>query len=191
MSRFMEGLYFSPDDGAGDGNGADEKPDEKPGKADAPKWETWHDALTEPAQKLIAEHTSGLKTALKTERDARKDAEKDLRAVAADLEKGSDAQKKVLELADAEAAANTKADFYDDAHKNGVTNLKLAYIVAKDEGLFDKRGNVNFGRMKENFPELFGKKKPPDGSAGEGTGGGLPGEKQDMNAAIRKMAGRS
>lgn len=169
----------------------DEKPEEKPGKADALQWDTWHDALSEPAQKLIAEHTSGLKTALTSERDARSDAEGDLRKVAKDLKEGGEAQKKVLKLADDVAAGNLKADFYDDAHKAGIPNLKLAFHIAKEDDLFDKRGNVNFVKMKEDYPELFGKTKVADGSAGEGTGGGTPGGKRDMNKAIRTMSGRS
>jgi len=189
MSEFRKGLFYSPDD---DGAGS-EKPDEKP-KGDqesaALEWDTWHGALPENAQKLVAEHESGLKTALATERDSRKDAEKDLRDAAAEMEKGSDAQKKVLKLADDVAAGNLKADFYDDAHKAGVSNLSLAYLAAKENDLFDKRGNVDFTKMKESYPELFGKKTAPDGNAGEGTGGGLPKKKQDMNAAIRRMAGR-
>ena len=189
MSEFRKGLFFSPDDGGAGG----EKPDEKPNgeeKGDALEWDTWHGALPEDAQKLVAGHVDGLKTALASERDARGTAEKDLRDVAGELEKGSDAQKKVLKLADEVAAGNLKADFYEDAHKVGVTNLSLAFIVAEKEGLFDKRGNANFDKLKEIYPELFGKKEIPDGSAGDGTGGTLPSGKVDMNYLIRKKAGR-
>ena len=196
MGRFMDGLFYSPDDGGGNGDGetGKEKGNGDGKQQDQQKdelgWDAFHKSLPAEAQKLISERESGLKTALGSERDARKDAEKDLREVAADLEKGSAAQEKVLKLADQVAAETQKADFYEDAHKDGVTNLKLAFHVAKTDDLFDKRGNVNFKKMKEEYPELFGKKKAPPGDGGEGTGTGLPGEKVDMNALIRKKAGR-
>lgn len=195
MNELRKGLFYFPDKGAGDGEG--EKPgDDKEGKKpdetqvkDELTWDAWHKTLPEPVQKLISEHESGLRTALASERDARSTAEKDLRDVAGKLEKGSDAQKKVLELADDVAAGTKKADFYEDAHKAGVTNLKLAFHIADGDDLFDKRGLVDFDKMKEEYPELFGKKQLGDGNAGDGTGGKLPGGEKDMNAAIRRMAG--
>ncbi|GAF82533.1 unnamed protein product, partial [marine sediment metagenome] len=120
---------------------------------------------------------------------ARKTAEKDLRDVAKKLEEGSEAQKEVLKLADDVATGTRKADFYEEAHKAGVSNLKLAFLVASDEGLFDKRGNANFDKLKEGFPELFGKKKIIDPNAGDGTGKTPDGTKAGMNEFIR--AGRS
>jgi len=192
MNIFKKGLYYSPADDKpeGDQKPEDKKPAEKPAEVEEVKWETWHDALPEPAKKLVADHVSGLKTALASERDARGTAEEDLRKVAADLEKGSDAQKKVLKLADDVAAGDRKADFYEDAHKASVTNLKLAFHIATTEDLFDKRGIVDFEKMKKDYPELFGKKKIPDGSAGDGTDGKPPGGEPDMNYLIRRKAGR-
>lgn len=196
LSNLWNGFCYSPDDKSGGGNGDDDKAkdkdkdkgkDEDKGKSLA--WKPWHDALPKEAQELIATRESGLKTALDSERDARKDAEKDLRAVAKDLEEGSEAQKKVLTLADDVAEGTKKADFYEDAHKAGVSNLKLAFLVATDEGLFDKRGNANFDKLKEGFPELFGKKKIIDPNAGDGTDTLPDGQKKDMNAYIR-AAGR-
>jgi len=195
MSSFLEGLYFSPegDDGDGKAGGEGEKPaDGQQGDQDSGvlEWDTFHKALPEEAQKLIETHTSGLNTALKTERDSRKDLEKDLKDAAGKLEKDSDAQKEVLKLADKVAAETEKSDFYEEAHEEGVSNLKLAYVVAKQDELISKRGKIDFKTLKESYPELFGKKKVPDGGAGEGTGSRRPGEKVDMNKLIRKKAGR-
>lgn len=194
-----KGLYFAPDDaaGGGGGGGGDGKKKDDPLKGkdgdkgtEALEWDTWHNTLPKNAQTLVADHVKGLKTALGSERDARKTAEKDLRDVAKKLEEGSVAQKEVLKLADDVAVGNTKADFYEDAHTAGVSNLKLAYHVAVTEELFDKRGNVNFEKMKEQYPELFGKSpRRPPGGAGDGAGGDL-GQKPDMNAFIRTSAGR-
>ena len=190
MGTLKNGLYFAPDDGGAGGSGEADGEENQGEQADVLVWDTFHDSLKPEAQALIATRESGLKTALSSERDARKTAEKDLRDVADKLEKGSQAQKDVLELADAVAAGTLKSDFYEDAHKSGVTNLKLAYLVAKDDDLFDKRGNVNFEKMKEANPELFGRKIIPDVGAGDGTGSRDMPKKVDMNAMIRKKAGR-
>ncbi len=192
MGRFLEGLYFSPEgdgDGAPTEDGETQKPAAKPEEKPL-EWDAFHGSLPEEAQKLIATRESGLKTALNTERDSRRDVEKELKDVAGELEKDSDAQKKVLKLADEVAAGTEKSDFYEDAHDEGVSNLSLAYIVAKKEDLINKRGKTNWKTLKEKYPELFGKKKIPDGGAGEGTGGKRPSTKTDMNARIRAKAGR-
>ena len=190
MGTLKNGLYFAPDDGGAGGSGEADGEENQGEQADVLEWETWHGSQTPEAQKLVAGHVSGLKTALGSERDARDKAESDLRAVAKELEDGSKAQKEVLRLADDNAAISAKADFYEDAHKSGVTNLKLAYLVAKDDDLFDKRGNVNFEKMKEANPELFGRKVIPDVGAGDGTGSRDMPKKVDMNSMIRKKAGR-
>ena len=194
LSNLWNGVFYSPDDKGGGGKDDDKAGDkdkgDKGGKEETLVWKPWHDALPKEAQELIATRESGLKTALDTERDARKTAETDLRAVAKKLEKGSEAQKEVLKLADTVAEGTKKSDFYEDAHKAGVSNLKLAFLVATDEGLFDKRGNANFDKLKENFPELFGKKKVVDSSAGDGTGTLPSGQKKDMDAFIRAAAGK-
>lgn len=197
MRTLMEGLYFSPDKGKEDEadstKGDTQKTEDQKTEdiLEELQWDTWFNELPKEAQGLIKTRESGLKTALSSERDARKTAEKDLRDVADKLEKGSDAQKKVLELADAVADGSKKADFYEDAHGAGVTNLKLAFLAAKEGELFDRRGVVDFVKLKELHPELFSKKKVGEGGAGEGTGGGLPGKKPDMNVYIRTAAGKA
>lgn len=202
MRKWWEGMVlFAPDkagggngDGAGDkGNDKDKGAGDKKGDGtgdQAPTFDQWLSGQDAKTKELLSEHTQGLRKALGTERDARKDAEKDLRAVADKLEKGSEAQKEVLRLADEGAAETVKAEFYEDAHEAGIVNLKLAYHVAITDELFDKRGNVDFEKMKVDFPELFGKapRKPP-GGAGDGAGDDL-GQPASMNAFIRRQAGR-
>lgn len=193
LSTLWNGFCYSPDDKGGGGNGDDDKASDKDKGQDKGKslaWKPWHDALPKEAQELIATRESGLKTALGTERDARADAEKELRKAAKELEKGSDAEANLLKAADDLAASTTKSEFYEDAHKAGVTDLRLAYIVAKEEELIDKRGNVDFDKLKEAHPSLFGKKRVVDSSAGEGTDTLPDGQKKDMNAFIRGAAGK-
>jgi len=172
------------------GGGGDAETNQEDSQAQELDWETWHAAQPDETKELLSKWEHGLKTALDTERDARKSAEKDLRDVAKKLEEGSEAQNEVLKLADQVASSNTQVDFYEEAHKAGVTNLKLAYHVATTEGLIDKRGNVDFEEMKKDFPELFGRKKVTDTSAGDGTGSTPGGGKRGMNEFIRSQAGR-
>jgi len=188
MGMFRKGLYFSPDDdGAG---GEQEQGEQQDQENEALGWDTFHASLTEEAQALIEAHESGLKTALKSEREARGELESKLKELASKMEEGSEARKEADKLANEVALGNQKADFYEEAHEEGVSNLKLAYVVAVQDGLISSRGKIDFKTMKEEYPELFGRKIVPPGAAGEGTGGRLPGEKVDMNALIRKKAGR-
>lgn len=198
MKNLWERMLLLDKEGNG-GNGGDGKSKDPPAGKEkeggkekpAPTFDDWlkgQDALT---QSLIEGHVSGLKTALGSERDARDTAEKDLRDVAKKLEEGSEAQKEVLKLADEVATGNVKADFYEDAHEAGVINIKLAFHIATTEDLFDKRGNADFEKLKENYPELFDKlPRKPAGGAGHGKGDDL-GQPGDMNTFIRRQAGRS
>ena len=156
----------------------------------APTFDTWYEGQDDTVKGLIEGHVGGLKSALGTERDARGKAEEGLLKVAGKLEKGSEAQKEVLRLADVAASANTKADFYEIAQAAGVSNLKLGYHVAVTDELIDKRGNVNFEKMKETYPELFAKApKTPSADAGAGKGDGIT-PAGGMNAFIRQGSGR-
>lgn len=197
---WKDGMFFTPDkgDGGDGGNGEGDPPGTKDkdkgkgGKGDPtpPTFETWYNGLDATSRDLVDGNVKGLKGALATERDARTKAEDDLRGVAGKLEKGSEAQKEVLRLADDVAENTKKADFYEDAHEAGVSNLKLAFYIATNEGLFDKRGNVNFEGLKKDYPELFGKSsRGSSANAGEGGAGNLTPE-PTMTGWIRREAGR-
>ena len=89
--------------------------------------------------------------------------------------------------ADKLAALESQQDFYDQAHKVGVTDLKLAYIVAREEGLIDARGRVNFDGLKKAHPALFGVVQTVariDGGAGKQP------PSASMDGFIRRAAGR-
>ena len=152
-------------------------------------FDSWLEKQDETVKGLLEGHTKGLRSALESERGTRKDLEKQVRDLASKAEKGSEAEKQLTGLADQIAKADQKVEFFDAAHKVGVTNLKLAYTVAVTDDLFDKKGNVDFGKLKTSYPELFGAKKTPNGNAGEGTEGNTN-VASDMNARIRRAAGR-
>lgn len=153
-------------------------------------FDSWMKDQPEEIKAMLDGHTKGLKSALESERESRKSFEKQLRELSKKVEAGSEAEKQLTELADQQAAANRKAEFYEAAHREGVTNLKLAFTVAITEELFDRKGNVDFGEMKKSFPELFGQAPKANANAGNGTGK-VPDAKFDMDAHIRARSGRT
>jgi hypothetical protein len=176
----------TPDPGTPPGPPTPTTPPEAP--KNFTEWLEKQDAIV---RGLYDTEVQGLKSALKSERDARGTLEKDLRDAAAKAEKGSEAEKQLTGMADRVAESDGKAAFYEAAHGVGVTNLKLAYLVAKQDELFDRKGNPDFEALKKGYPELFGKPgapPPPPGNAGAGTGG-TPPAKQGMNEFIRAAAG--
>jgi hypothetical protein len=206
-TRFGFVSFFSPDgDGggvAGGQVGADGKPipgaagagAEGDGKAGAAgqtqTFDTWIGTQPEAIKGLVTEHEKGLKSALDSERTSRQDLEGQLRTMAKDAAKTPELQKSLTDMADKLVETDRRADFFDAAHSAGVTNLKLAYLCAVQDEMFDKKGNVNFEALKTKYPELFaGGKLKPRGNAGDGTGANQPAG-GGMNAFIRQSAGRS
>ena len=151
-----------------------------------PTFDAWLEARTPEEKALLEGHTKGLKSALDSERETRKDLEKQVRDLAGKAEKGSEMEAQLTKTADSLADATRRADFMEAAHAAGVTNLKLAYTVAVQDEMFDRQGRPNFESMKAQYPELFASGKPviPTGSAGVGTGTEPP-PVADMNAFIR------
>lgn len=163
----------------------------KPAAAPEPLvYETWIDGQPDEVKTLLTENTTGLKTALASERDGRKILEGEIR----DMAKKADGDQKVaLEgMADKIESADQKTVFYEDAHAAGMTNLKLGYQAALADEMFDRKGNVNFDTMKTEYPELFsGKGKgTPKGGAGDGHNNDHK-TPFDMNARIRQASGRN
>lgn len=165
------------------------KGEEKKIEGETLTFDGWVKDQSEEVKAMLDSHTKGLKSALDSERGSRKELEKQLRDLAKKAEAGSEAEKQLTALADQQATANQRVDFYEQAHREGVTNLKLAYTVAVSEDLFDKKGNVDFAEMKKSFPELFGQASRATANAGTGTGK-PPSPAQNMNDFIRKASGR-
>lgn len=151
-------------------------------------YDGWYQAQPENVRTMLERHTSGLRSALESERGSRKDLERQLRDLAKKAEAGSETQTQLTQMADRVSEADRKTDFYEAAHAAGVTNLKLAYVVVVQDELFGKNGTVNFAAMKQQYPELFGGGRPPAGNAGAG-GDGAP-QGRSMNDFIRASSGR-
>ena len=133
--------------GAGDGSNNQGQQPGGDGNQATLTFEAWQETLPAEHKALIDDHTKGLRNALQSERDGRKDLEKQLRDLAKKAEAGSDAQTQLTKLADDLQSADRKADFYEAAHTAGVKNLKLAYTVAVSDEMFDRHGRVNFDEM--------------------------------------------
>jgi hypothetical protein len=154
-------------------------------------FDAWIATQPDEIKGLYDTHTKGLRSALDSERVAHKDLEKQVRELAAKADKGSQAQTELTGLADKIADSDRRADFYDAAHTAGVTNLKLAYLAAVKDELFDRQGRVNFDTLRTSYPELFaGTKPPPKGNAGEGTQNNKQPGTGSMNDFIRAATGR-
>jgi hypothetical protein len=176
-------------DESGAGGGSASAPDsDKSAQGDGDlTFEKFVESLDDKAKGLLEVHTKGLKSALKSEREIREGFEKQIKELAAKAEKGSELEKQLTELSAKADGENKRAAFYENAHTAGITNLKLAFLVATTDSLFDEKGNVDFAALKTKYPELF-TKPIPTGNAGEGANELQPAP--SMNDAIRRMAGR-
>jgi len=168
---FKPFIVYEADKGSAGGSGEEDSGDKDQGTtSETLEFDSWIASQADPVKAMFDNHVKGLKSALNTEREIRETAEKNLRELAGKAGAGSDAQKKLTEMADQMLEADHRVDFYEEAHRTGVTNLKLAYLVAKQEELFDRKGRVDFEVLKKEYPELFGAKaKTPEGNAGNGT----------------------
>lgn len=152
-------------------------------------WEEVLASLPQEQQALYQKDVEGLRSALETERGERKELAKQLQKASEQLEEGSELRQELEQTAARIEEAERRASFYEEAVGQGVSNPKLAFVAAQEIEAFDKRGNVNWGAIKEAFPELFRKSAPPPGNAGAGTGG-QPAGGLDMDQIIRAAAGR-
>ncbi len=180
---------------------AGQQPGQQPGQqsnqqpAAPADFETWLKEQPEEIRKLYDSHTAGLRSALQSERSQRNDLARQLREAASKAEQGSEAQKNLAETAAKLEEAESRASFFEEATKPeiGCTNPRLAYLAARESQAVDGKGRINWEALKNAYPELFKPKgastTAPAGNAGAGTGTQPP-PKFDMNASIRKAAGR-
>jgi hypothetical protein len=190
---WRSGMLRKSDNGAGGGGGTTgasaggQQSGETP--PETPTFDTWYAALDTTYKGLLDTHVNGLKSALNTERTNRADLAKQIKDLAAKAEKGSELEKQLGDASARLEAAERRATFAEDAIKPeiGCSNVKAAYALALAENLFDNRGRTDWQTLKTLAPELF--RKPGLGSADGGMGSGqMP--KMDMNATIRRAAGR-
>ena len=153
-------------------------------------WEAVLEGLPEDVRALYDEHIQGLRSALDAERGQRRDLARQLREATQGLEEGSQARDALESVTARLEAAEQRAAFFEEAARPeiGCTNPRLAYLAAQEIEAFDRRGNPNWDVLKKQFPELFRKTKTPSANAGSGADQTPKGG--DMNAFIRRSAGR-
>lgn len=152
-------------------------------------FESWFSGQDETIQGLITGNVNGLKSALETERQQRKELAKALKDATKELDEGTKARSALEELSSKLDATEQRLAFAESM-AGQVSNVKLAWLAALEIGAIDRTGRVNVETLKASYPELFVKKQRPAGNAGDGAGGQAPSGK-GMNAFIRTAAGRS
>jgi hypothetical protein len=136
-----------------------------------------------------AEKNQALLNTVKATREERDTLANELRDAAKKVEKGSEAETKLLEQANKIDAVSKKASFYEEAVAMQCKNPKVAFALAVTEDLFSKNGAPDWKSIKEKAPELFGvviPKPKGKGAAGEGTDE-VP-RKESVNDFIRSRA---
>lgn len=153
-------------------------------------FDAWYEKLDDKQKDLVDDRLSSLQGALSSEREERKKLAKQLSQLSKSAEAGSEFQKELQETVGRLEEAEKRARFLEDAHGQNVSNLKLAWMAAKEEKLLNRDGSVDFLKLREVAPELFKAKTPtPTGNAGTGNGqAGMT--KPDMNKWIRGAAGK-
>lgn len=175
-----------------------QQPDSESDKGATPEtFEAWLSKQDESTQSLIEQRFTVLQNSLRSERDEKKSLDRQLKALSKSLDEGSEAKGQVDRLRSDLSEQAVRADFYEEAHKKGVSNLKLAYSAAKLDNLIDEKGRVDWTALKTQNPELFAvSQKPnyPPGNPGQGNREGPPKTQLSgnalMNQFIRETAGR-
>lgn len=180
-------ILFDADDGKGGGS-ADAEKGKETQTTQPETFDAWLEKQDNKVKELYKSHTHGLTSALEKEREEKKTLSTQLKELLPKAEKGSELEKQLSETLGKMEAAERRAIFAEEAIKPeiGCTNAKAAYALALAENLFDSRGNPKWAEIKQTAPELF--RKP--GSTDGGAGGGKSPTPNDINAAIRRAAGR-
>ena len=133
-------------------------------------FEAWFEAQADDVKALITDHESGLKSALKSERENTRNLSKQISELQGAAEKGSELEKQLSTLQARLTESERHANFIDSAVGAGCTNAKAAYKLAKaDEDLWKRDGSPDWDAIKETAPEFFAKPKATSGNAGSGT----------------------
>ena len=133
-------------------------------------WDDWFKSQPEDVKTLITDHESGLKSALKSERDNTRNLSKQIADLQGAAEKGSELERQLTTLQAKLTESERHANFIDGAVGAGCTNTKAAYKLARaDEDLWKRDGSPDWDAIKETAPEFFARPKPSGGNAGSGT----------------------
>jgi hypothetical protein len=171
---------------AGAGEAAPPQDDYTPPPKTPDEFAEWLKARPVEERAVYDSYTRSLQESVSRERESNKTLSRELKAIAA---RGDGATKEELDaLSEKLTVADRRIDFYRLALREGVPNVDLAWLAAREVGAFDKHGAPDFSMLKAQYPELFPKRRPA-AQAGAGANGEAP-LTSDMNAFIRRSAGR-
>jgi hypothetical protein len=169
-------------------NPTENTPGQTPAAGETPlKWEDWYGSQPDNIKALITEQTSGLKTALNSERGTRGNLERQLNELKKSLKDNESAVAEVQRIQASLAEENTRGEFYEAAHAAGATNLRAAYLLAKADGLIDERGKFRIEDIKGKYPEFFVAPKPATPAGNAGSGAQNPPPALSGNAAVNNL----
>lgn len=157
---------------------------------DAFDFDSWLDGQPEHVKQGFTSKTTGLHSALESERSQRKDLAKELKKLSGEAAQGSEAKKALDEMSMRLEQAERERDFIREASKpeNGCVNPDTAFLVASAKDLFKRSGEPDWAAIKQAAPELFtATRKAPPGNAGSGKES-PPAVQGGMNAWIRNKA---
>jgi len=187
MSDESTGDNQTPPQG-GDGQGATPPEDGYTPPPGTPEdFAEWLKARPADEREQYDGYTRSLQASVARERDANKSLRQDLKAITAQAD--GHTKEELDALSEKLAVADQRIDFYRQAIREGVPNVDLAWLAAREIGAFDKHGAPDFSTLKAQYPELFPARRPPSAQAGAGSNGNTP-TSGDMNAFIRRSAGR-
>ncbi len=158
--------------------------------ANSLSYDDWYKGLDDSHKALVDGHTSGLKSALQSERSSRQALEKQVAELAKKAEKGSEIEAQLGQLQAQLSEANQRAEFLAGAPSAGCVDPQLAFLAAREGGHFDLNGKPNWEAIKLAHPNLFATQQPaPRGGGDAGRGTQDPPKASDMNAFIRSARG--
>lgn len=136
-------------------------------------------AQSEDARKGLEAHIEaaarGLKSALDSERDTRKELEKQLKALQGKADKGGELEAAITKMRDELALTNKRNAFLASAPKD-LEYVKEALAVAEVNGLIGDDGAIDWDAFKKSYAGFFARTTPvkPDTNAtAAGRDGGL------------------
>lgn len=142
-------------------------------------YDDWFAGQDESVKSLVGGRLKSLESAYESVKTERKDLAKKLEILAKENEP---LREQLTQLRKDVEDHEKRAEFFEAAVKVNCSNPKLAWHIANTDGL-------TLAAMQSTYPELFRRTVPVVTAAGAGAGKSqtVP---ADMNAAIRKAAGR-
>lgn len=192
MFRIDGRLFRFAPDGVREGEAADVQAEET--KEEEPKatFADWFEGQDEATKGLVDSHISGLKNALEGERTRRRELSDQLQEAMKGAEKGSELEAALQGMTERLEAAERRNGFFEGAldPQVGCSNPELAFILAEERKLYDRRGLPDWAAIREMAPELFVRPRttvPRGADPGAGADSPAP---ADVNALIRRAARR-